>query len=97
VVGGILDRNKGGGMNDGIFEGLHSGGMLLVPDKLSTLACEVDKWACSSRVIFDPNSHESGGAKEGADVSDALTGWPVMDLGHLGVFGNATIVATLVS
>jgi hypothetical protein len=95
AIRGVINGDKGWRVDYGIFEGLHGNFVFFIPDEQGTLVCEVNKGVSNSRVIFDPNMHVAGDAKECVHVREVLASWPVSYFGNFCVIQDTSFVVAL--
>src|ERR1700733_7412710 len=69
-VGGVVDGDEGGGVNDGVLEVLHGLVVFFSPDERLPFACEINERTSKSRIVFDPDAHKASSAQKGADISE---------------------------
>src|ERR1700679_872836 len=58
----IVNRNKGGGMENGVLESFHGVIVLLCPEEGLPFAGKIDQRSGESRIVLDPDAHEACGA-----------------------------------
>jgi len=79
LVSGVVDRNKGAGLDDSSFEGFHGLCMFFLPDEGGTFASKVDKRSYDGGVVLDPYSHIASKTKEGMNVRKGFALRPIAD------------------
>ena len=96
VGGGIIDWNESGGVYDSVFELLHGLLMLVLPLEVHALASEVNKGACNCGIVFDPDAHVPGKAKECTDICEVFAQRPRGHFVSLGVLWDMAIICAFV-
>ena len=94
--GGIIDQNESRGVYDSIFELLHGLLVPVLPLEVHTLASEVNKGVCNHSIVFDPDVHVPGEAKECADICEVFAQRPRGHFVGLRVLWDAAIIHAFV-